>query len=90
MFTPGQMSTAPAGHVIVDRGPTADVEGGGGGGGAADAEVVTVAVKLHQELCPSLDRAFTFTLVVPTGNRLPDAGVPDTVTGATPPSVVAL
>ena len=90
MFTPGQMSTAPAGHVIVLLGPYEDGEGGGGGGGgAADAEV-TVAVKLHQELCPSLDRAFTFTLVVPTGNRLPDAGVPDTVTGATPPSVFAL
>jgi hypothetical protein len=67
-------------------GPYEDVEGAG----ADDPEVVTVTVKLHQELCPSLDRAFTCTLVVPTGNRLPDAGVPDTVIGAMPPSAVAL
>jgi hypothetical protein len=57
--------------------------------GGGDEEV-TVTVKLHQELCPSLDFAFTSTLVVPTGKRLPDAGKYSTVTGATPPSVVAL
>ena len=51
---------------------------------------MTVTVKLHLEVCPSLDFAFTCTVVVATGNMLPDAGVPDTVTGATPPSVVAL
>ena len=72
MVTPGQMFTASAGHVIVDCGPTADVEGGGGGG--ADAEVVTVTEKLHQELCPSLDLAFTCTVVVPTGNGCPTQG----------------
>ena len=40
---------------MVLLGPYAGVEGGGG----ADAEVVTVTAKLHQELCPSLDLAFT-------------------------------
>ena len=33
---PGQMSTAPAGHVIVDCGPNAD---GGGVGGGSDVVV---------------------------------------------------
>jgi hypothetical protein len=37
-----------------------------------------------------LDRAVTGTVVVPTGNRAPDAGLPLTVTGATPPDVVAV
>ena len=39
---------------------------------------------------PSLDLAVTVTAVVPTGKRLPDAGVPVTVIGATPPDVVTL
>ena len=38
---------------------------------------------------PSLEFAVTDTGVVPTGNELPEAGEPVTVTGATPPDVVA-
>ena len=43
------MSMAPAGHTIVDWGPTADVEGGGGGGGAVAVGLVyaTVTEKLQ-------------------------------------------
>ena len=37
---------------------------------------VTVTGKLQLAVCPSLDFAFTCTVVVPTGNRLPDAGFP--------------
>ena len=77
------MSTAPAGHVIVDCGPTADVEGGGGG-----AEYVTVTENPQVAVCPSLDRAVACTGVMPTGKLLPDAGEPVTVTGATPPDVL--
>jgi len=51
---------------------------------------LTVAVKLQVAVCPSPDLAVTCTVVVPTENMLPDAGFPDTVTGATPPEVVAL
>jgi hypothetical protein len=51
---------------------------------------VTVTVKLQLAVWPSLDRAVTATDVAPTGNALPDAGFPVTVTGATPPAVVAL
>jgi hypothetical protein len=51
---------------------------------------VTVTVNPQVAVCPSLDRAVTVTGVVPTGKLLPDAGEPLTVTGATPPDVVAV
>jgi hypothetical protein len=55
-----------------------------------DDVVVTVTVKLQVAVCPSLERAVTETVVVPTAKLLPDAGVPVTVTGAKPPEVVTL
>ena len=50
----------------------------------------TVTVNVQLAVCPSLDVAVTVTVVVPTGKLLPDAGVPVTATGATPPDVVTL
>jgi hypothetical protein len=47
MLTPGKTFTAPAGHVIVDCGPTADVEVGGGDAVDVEPEDVTVTVKLQ-------------------------------------------
>ena len=148
------MSTAPAGHVIVDCGPYDDVDVGvGPGGGGEDAApvahcftipgagspntllvhgvpsvnvlyaynplapyrtsmvpvkahtpfsfaqnvqaldplvYVTVTEKLQRALWPSLDCAVTLTVVVPTGNAVPEAGLPVIEMGATPPVVVAL
>jgi hypothetical protein len=75
---------------MVLLGPYDDVEGAVAVGAVDPDPELTVTVKLHQELCPSLDLAFTCTVVVPTGNTLPDAGVPVIVIGATPPEVVAL
>src|SRR5204863_6020839 len=58
------------------------------GGGCVDW--VTVTSKVQLAVCPSLDCALTATDVVPTGKLLPEGGLPVTVTGATPPDVVAL
>jgi hypothetical protein len=44
MFTPGAMSTAPAGHVIVVCGPTVDDEDGSGDCGEADAARINAAM----------------------------------------------
>jgi len=51
---------------------------------------VTVTENPQVAVWLSLDRAVTVTDVGgPTGNRLPEAGLPVTETGATPPEVVA-
>ena len=49
-----------------------------------------MTVKPQLACWPSLEVAVTDTDVVPTGNRLPYAGVPTTVMGATPPDVVTV
>jgi hypothetical protein len=70
---------------MLDCGPYA-VAGGGGGGGVK----VTVTENPQLAVWLSFDLAVTATAVVPTANKLPDAGVPVTVTGAAPPEDVTL
>jgi hypothetical protein len=84
MSVPGEMLTAPAGHVMLDCGPGVD-----GAGGGAPGVYVTVTENPQVAVCPSLDRAVITTGVVPTGKLLPEAGVPLTVTGGLPPDVLA-
>ena len=67
---------------MLDCGPYAVV--------GATAVNVTVTENPQLAVWLSLDLAVTVTAVVPTGKELPEAGVPVTVTGATPPEVVAL
>src|SRR5262245_42901696 len=51
---------------------------------------VTVTEKLQRAVWPSLDCAETLTVVAPTGNAVPEAGLPVVEIGATPPEVVAV